>query len=168
VSVGTGNRLKEELIESGWIEEAIVKVGRTRKVLLRLTKKGRAGFGFPQKTVLQIVRAKIALARGDTKSARLHLDAALRACPMSGDALLMLARLQKERGESERALLTLERTSRIESHTRRALLEIARIHSDRSHYREALNALEEAQAIQFDPHVARYAEQIRRAKASQE
>ena len=117
---------------------------------------------------LHILRATLAMAKRDSKSARTHLDAALRACPMSGDALLTLARVQKEGGELERALLTLERASRIESHKRRALLETAQIHVDRSQYDRALELLEEAQLLRFDPRVARYAEEIRKAKASQE
>jgi len=117
---------------------------------------------------IHLVRAKIALARRDGKSARNHLDAALRARPMSGDALLMLARLQRDGGESERALLTLERASRVKSHKRRALLEIAQIRVDRSQYQKALDALAQAQSMRFDPRVARYAEQIRKARASLE
>lgn len=117
---------------------------------------------------LHLVRAKIALAKRDRKSARIHLDAAVSARPMSGDALLMLARLQKDDGKYERALLTLQRASRLKSHQRRSLLEIAQIHVDRLQYREALEALEEAQALEFDPRVARYAEQIRKAQSMQE
>jgi len=117
---------------------------------------------------LHVVRARIALARGDSKSARAHLDAALSERPLSGDALFTLARIQEEGNELEQALLTLERVSRIESHRRRALLAIARIYVDRSQYPKALDALEEAQLLQFDPHVARYVEQIHRVNASRE
>jgi len=45
VSVGRGNRLKEELLERGWIEDEVVRVGKSRKVLLRLTKEGRQALG---------------------------------------------------------------------------------------------------------------------------
>ncbi len=44
ISAGKGNRLKEELIAQGWLEDQIVELGKTRKVLLRLTKKARQIF----------------------------------------------------------------------------------------------------------------------------
>jgi hypothetical protein len=40
-----GNRLKEQLIDSGWIESQTIEFGQTRKVLLRLTKKAKETFG---------------------------------------------------------------------------------------------------------------------------
>lgn len=44
-----------------------------------------------------IVYAKIALARQNIKSAKRNLNAALRVCPMDGDALLMLAHVLKKK-----------------------------------------------------------------------
>jgi tetratricopeptide (TPR) repeat protein len=123
---------------------------------------GKGGAG------LHVTRARIALANGDAASAKARLDDFLRRSPMNGDALLMLAGIEKEAGESERALLTLERASRVETHKRRALLETAQIYVERTQYGKALESLEEAQSLQFDPRVARYAEEIRRAKASLE
>ena len=41
LSAGTGNRLKEQLLDQGWLEDQVVEIGRTRKVLLRLTKQSR-------------------------------------------------------------------------------------------------------------------------------
>ena len=45
ISVGTGNRLKEELLDQGWLESQVVGLGKTRKVLLRLTKQGKEALG---------------------------------------------------------------------------------------------------------------------------
>ena len=41
ISAGTGNRLKEQLLDQGWLQDQVVEIGRTRKVLLRLTKAGK-------------------------------------------------------------------------------------------------------------------------------
>src|SRR5690606_6770446 len=40
-----GNRLKERLIYDGWIESQTIELGRTRKVLLRLTPKAKEVLG---------------------------------------------------------------------------------------------------------------------------
>ncbi len=49
ISVGMGNRLKEQLLDQGWLEAHVVKLGRTRKVLLRLTKQGKEALGLDAK-----------------------------------------------------------------------------------------------------------------------
>ena len=42
MSAGAGNRLKDNLITHGWVEDQIAEVGTTRKLLLRLTKQAKA------------------------------------------------------------------------------------------------------------------------------
>lgn len=49
LSAGTGNRLKEQLINQAWLESQVVEIGRTRKVLLRLTKTGKEALGLDGK-----------------------------------------------------------------------------------------------------------------------
>ncbi|MEA2013199.1 MAG: tetratricopeptide repeat protein [Verrucomicrobiota bacterium] len=109
-----------------------------------------------------IISARIAETRQDLRQMKIHLDAALSINPMSGDALLMLGKIQKKEGKEERAFLTFERILRIDSHKRRALLEIAQLYVDRSEYKKAVEKLEEAQSIQFDSGVGRYLERLRR------
>ena len=41
LSAGAGNRLKEQLLGQEWLEDQVVEIGRTRKVLLRLTPQAR-------------------------------------------------------------------------------------------------------------------------------
>ncbi len=41
LSTGTGNRVKEQLLDQGWLEDQVAEIGRTRKVLLRLTPRAR-------------------------------------------------------------------------------------------------------------------------------
>lgn len=50
LSVGTGNRLKKQLLDSGWLETQTVEIGRTRKVLLGLTKEAREIFDLDNST----------------------------------------------------------------------------------------------------------------------
>lgn len=40
-----GNKLKEQLLDHGWIESQIIELGRTRKVILRLTQKAKETLG---------------------------------------------------------------------------------------------------------------------------
>jgi hypothetical protein len=41
LSAGTGNRVKDQLLDQGWLEDQVAEIGRTRKVLLRLTSRAR-------------------------------------------------------------------------------------------------------------------------------
>lgn len=41
LSMGTGNRLKNDLLDQGWLEDQTVEIGQTRKTMLRLTKQGQ-------------------------------------------------------------------------------------------------------------------------------
>ena len=45
LSAGTGNRLKQQLLDQGWLEDQVVELGRTRKVLLQLTPQGKEALG---------------------------------------------------------------------------------------------------------------------------
>ena len=45
MSGGRGNRIKEELIEDGWLQAEVIPVGRTRKTLLRLTPRAKQAVG---------------------------------------------------------------------------------------------------------------------------
>ncbi|MCQ3921638.1 MAG: hypothetical protein DPW13_11880 [Planctomycetes bacterium] len=50
LSVGRGNSMKERLVADGWLEESVVPIERTRKVVLRLTAKARAALGLDSAT----------------------------------------------------------------------------------------------------------------------
>jgi hypothetical protein len=41
LSAGTGNRVKDQLLDRGWLEGQVAEFGKTRKVLLRLTSQAR-------------------------------------------------------------------------------------------------------------------------------
>ena len=49
LSTGRGNRLKEQLLSQDWLEAQVVDLGRTRKVLLRLSSRGRETLGLDGK-----------------------------------------------------------------------------------------------------------------------
>lgn len=46
MSIGGGNKIKEKLIHDGWLESDFVKVGKSRKVILRLTSTAQKSLGF--------------------------------------------------------------------------------------------------------------------------
>lgn len=45
LSAGAGTRLKEELLETGWVDGQVVETGRSRKLLLRLSTEARKALG---------------------------------------------------------------------------------------------------------------------------
>jgi hypothetical protein len=45
ISIGTGNRLKEQLTHSGWLESEVLKMGKIRKLILRVTQQARKALG---------------------------------------------------------------------------------------------------------------------------
>ncbi len=45
LSIGAGNRLKQQLIRQHWLEEQVVNLGQTRKVVLRLTQQAKKSLG---------------------------------------------------------------------------------------------------------------------------
>ena len=45
ISTGTANRLKEQLIAQGWLQNQTVDIGQTRKVILRLTTQSKDALG---------------------------------------------------------------------------------------------------------------------------
>jgi hypothetical protein len=45
LSAGTGNRIKQQLLDQGWLEDQVIELGRTRKLLLRLTAQGKKALG---------------------------------------------------------------------------------------------------------------------------
>ena len=45
MSIGTANRLKDQLLAQGWLEDQTVDIGQTRKVILRLTKQSKDALG---------------------------------------------------------------------------------------------------------------------------
>ena len=50
VSIGTGNRMKQQLLENGWLESEEVRVGKSRKIVLRLTKHAKKALGMENVT----------------------------------------------------------------------------------------------------------------------
>ncbi len=45
MSAGAGTRLKKELLDAGWLDAQVVELGRTRKLLLRLSSEARKALG---------------------------------------------------------------------------------------------------------------------------
>ena len=45
LSIGTGNKIKQQLIDSGWLESQTIETGQTRKLILRPTKQSIDALG---------------------------------------------------------------------------------------------------------------------------
>ncbi len=45
LSIGTANKLKDQLLAQGWLEDETIDIGQTRKVVLRLTKQSKDALG---------------------------------------------------------------------------------------------------------------------------
>jgi len=45
LSIGTANRLKDQLLAQGWLEDETIDIGQTRKIILRLTKQSKDALG---------------------------------------------------------------------------------------------------------------------------
>jgi hypothetical protein len=46
LSIGTANRLKEQLLDQNWLESQTIDLGQTRKTCMRLTKQSKEALGF--------------------------------------------------------------------------------------------------------------------------
>lgn len=82
--------------------------------------------------------------------------------PLDGRTMLLLAKIQQDRGEQEEALLTCERAARVPGFEVEALIRQAQIEVERNRYATAVTLLEAAQTFKDQPHIARYLEQLRR------
>ncbi len=49
LSAGSGNRIKEQLLSAGWLEDQVVEIGQTRKLLLRVARAGKDALGLDDK-----------------------------------------------------------------------------------------------------------------------
>ncbi len=83
--------------------------------------------------------------------------------PLHGPALLALAQIRRQQGDSDAALLLLERAARRPDSRLNALLLSARIHVDRSEFKAAIPILEQAIAIESRPDIIRYTDAVRQA-----
>lgn len=123
-------------------------------------------FNPEQATRLLNFNAQIAMAQGDSDGAARTLRALLNREPMNGQALLLLAQYEADRGEREEAELLYERAVRVPQYAARAYVEHARMLVFYQDYAEAAKLLRKAQQIDPRETIQRYLESVERARRS--
>ena len=108
------------------------------------------------------LEAQQAYLSGNREAAEKAYKRVLEENPLDGDALLALGDLHREAGELEEAIISYERAARISEKKAPALVKQAQVEVERERYAQAVELLQEAQAIDPQPNVARYLEQIKR------
>lgn len=138
------------------------------RVLARLAEARKATPDrFSREQVSQTARLQGDLARlkGDTSSARAIYTHAIRENPLDARTLIAFGDLQREAGKIEEAVMAYERAARVPGFEARALVRQAQAEVQRERYRQAAELLERAQAIEDQPNVRKYLEQVRRLAA---
>ncbi len=112
------------------------------------------------------LESRIALATGDDEKASESLKAIIKRNPLAGEALLLLAGFQANKGEIEEAILNYESAREIDSFKRRALLEQAQMHVRQEEYEDAVPLLKDALEIQAEDRIQKYMEAVEHAALS--
>ena len=108
-----------------------------------------------------LLSARVAQLRDDYKTARETYEKLLDEDPLDSDALMFLGDIYRKEDNPEKALLYYERAARVAENRIDPLLRQAQLLVDLGKYKPALEVIEEAQKIKAQPHVARYAAQVR-------
>ncbi len=112
--------------------------------LLTAVKPHLAELGAGQRSQYHLSRGQLALARGEKKTARGAYDAAVKADPANGQALLASAALMAEQKRYVQAELLYVRAQAIDSVREAAMLNLAQLYIDRQDYPAALELLRTA------------------------
>jgi len=143
----------------------LARAGKTEEANALLT--GLAGRGPElspeQGQRLQLLRARIALAKGDkVEGARLY-EQALSRDPLAPEALLQSGNLLRKMGKLDEAQVRFESLARTSAkHRPVALLRQAQIAVEGDEYQRAVELLESSLELRYQAHVERYLEQVRR------
>lgn len=107
------------------------------------------------------LEAQRAYLDGDREAAVRAYKRLLGENPLDGEALIALGDLYHETDQLEEAIRVYERAARIAGKETQALVREAQVEVERERYARAVELLEAAQAIEAQPNVARYLEQVR-------
>ncbi|MDA0990931.1 MAG: tetratricopeptide repeat protein, partial [Verrucomicrobia bacterium] len=105
---------------------------------------------------------ELALARGQDARAQAIYQQLIQEDPLNGEAILSLAGCLTGSGTVEEASMLYERAARLSGYEAQAMIRHAQLEVGRDRFDRAVELLEAAQAIEPQPHVARYLEQVRR------
>jgi tetratricopeptide (TPR) repeat protein len=109
------------------------------------------------------LKAKVARAQGRQKQAAKLLEEIVKRDGTRGDALLELARYNRDVGNDQKALLLLERAANLEAFEYQALVEQAQFRVAAREYEEAAKLLRQALRIQSEPRVERFLARVEEA-----
>jgi Flp pilus assembly protein TadD len=149
----------ELLVAAGGYQQGAELITQIRSTLGRSLSDG-------DKLLLLKMEARIAASRGEAGPAADTLEQIIDTNPLDAEALLLLANLYANRGESEKADFLFSRAERIRGSEVEALVQHARFLVRQSKYSKALPLLERAQSMKADEHVSRFIEQVRAASRS--
>ena len=139
----------QALIGEGRLDQAATVLEQMREVAPDLQSKVRT------------VRAELQVARKDWPAAQAELEEFLQSKPLDGDALMMLARVYRERGEEERAEFALQQAAQIEATSYRANVELANQAVRTRNYSTAVEHLQKALQQQRSTALEDYLTRIR-------
>lgn len=108
------------------------------------------------------LRARVAHVEDNLTEAETLYKKALDQEPVNGAVLISLGDLYQQQGRLEEALITFEQAQQDERVRERALLKQSQLEVSRQRFARAVEILEEVLVDNYQPHVARYLEQVRR------
>lgn len=129
-------------------------------MLAAIDRRYAKGLSNDEKLELMTLKAKVARARGDEKSAAKLLESIVEQDGTRGDALLELAKYHRGQGNDQRALLLLERAGKLEKYEYRALIERAQFEVAEREYDVAAITLRQALRIKREPRIERFLARI--------
>ena len=111
---------------------------------------------------LMWLKARVEHLSGNYAKAEMLYQTVLDHKPLHGLSLVYLGDLYQQQGDLEKALITFEQAQNISGFWKQSLLRQAQLEVQRQRYEEAVVILEDVLVDDFQPHVARYLEQVRR------
>ncbi|MBU3023962.1 tetratricopeptide repeat protein [Aestuariibacter sp. A3R04] len=105
------------------------------------------GFSASQVATLNVLKAQLAMNKGQDKTAISLLTKAIDAAPANGEALLSLATLYRQQNNIERAKMMYLRAESLQDVKQRAMLGRAQIAIDQRQYQDALSLLRQVYKV---------------------
>ena len=112
---------------------------------------------------LMTLKAKVARAQGRKKEAAKLLETIVDRDGTRGDALLELARYNRDVGNDQKALLLLQRAQNLEAFEYAALVEQAQFRVSAREYDKAASLLRRALRIKSEPRIERFLARVEQA-----
>ncbi|MEZ4331625.1 MAG: tetratricopeptide repeat protein [Myxococcota bacterium] len=142
-------------------------IDESARLVETIRKRYAKGLTTDRELELLTLQAKLARARGRTGEAAKLLEDIVARDGTRGDALLELARYQRDQGNDQRALLLLERAQKLEAFEYQALVETAQFRVSKREYAEGVKLLKQALRIKSEPRIEQYLAKVEAAASRQ-